>query len=226
MGKVENTWGDFDGHLSKWKSFHDRFKVAVHENDTIAKVFKFQHLCNSLKGYAATSINNWEQTEDNYDEAWARLKELYNRPYETTNELYDRFENLTKLDKPTGGLLQKMSNITHEVVRQLRALGISVEHLDSYFVNGIRKKLDGDTCKQWELLRSSLPNAQNPKLADVLSFVETQAKAMFAVTGMATRDNRKRQVSEKEQPNVKKFRSNDNNSAKTEQKGNISHLSA
>lgn len=226
VGKVENTWGDFDGHLSKWKSFHDRFKVAVHENDTIAKVFKFQHLCNSLKGYAATSINNWEQTEDNYDEAWARLKELYNRPYETTNELYDRFENLTKLDKPTGGLLQKMSNITHEVVRQLRALGISVEHLDSYFVNGIRKKLDGDTCKQWELLRSSLPNAQNPKLADVLSFVETQAKAMFAVTGMATRDNRKRQVSEKEQPNVKKFRSNDNNSAKTEQKGNISHLSA
>lgn len=218
MGKVENTWGEFDGHLSKWKSFYDRFRVAVHENDAIARVFKFQHLCNSLKGYAATSINNWEQTEDNYEEAWKRLKELYNRPYETVNELFDKFEGLAKLDKPTGGMLQKMSNVTHEVVRQLRALGVSVDHYDPYFVNGIRRKLDSETCKQWELLRNSLPNAQKPKLSDVLSFVENQARAIFAVNGIASKDNRKRSTSDKEQNNGKKFKPNDSVHTKIEQK--------
>lgn len=219
VGKIENTWGEFDGDLSKWKSFHDRFKIAVHENHTIAKVFKFQHLCSSLKGYAATAINNWEQTEENYEEAWARLKELYNRPYETKNELFDKFESLYKLDKPSGGLLQKMSNVTHEVVRQLRALGISVDHLDSYFVNGLRKKLDRDTCKQWELLRNSLPNAQNPKLADMLSFIETQAMAMFAVSGAMIKDNRKRANNEKEHSISKKPRPSDGASGSAERTG-------
>lgn len=84
MSKIENTWGDFNGELTKWKGFHDRFKIAVHENSAIAKVFKFQHLRSSLKGWAANALGDWEQTEDNYDEAWERLNQLYNRPYQTS----------------------------------------------------------------------------------------------------------------------------------------------
>lgn len=28
--QLENTWGYFDGNLSQWQGFHDRFKTAVH----------------------------------------------------------------------------------------------------------------------------------------------------------------------------------------------------
>lgn len=211
LGKVENTWGEFDGRLSKWKGFHDRFKVAVHDNGSIAKVFKFQYLCNSLKGWAASAFGNWEQTDDNYDQAWERLNELYNRPYETTNELYDRFEALPKLDKPSGGLLQKISNTTHEVIRQLRALSYPVEHFDSFFVNGIRKRLDGETCKQWELYRNSLACAQKPLLSELLAFVDNQAKAMFAANSALSKDNRKRSSNDKEQSTDKKPRFSEGN---------------
>lgn len=30
--KIENTWGEFDGTLSKWQGFHDRFKAEVKTN--------------------------------------------------------------------------------------------------------------------------------------------------------------------------------------------------
>lgn len=187
MGKIENTWGEFNGELTKWKGFHDRFKIAVHENSAIAKVFKFQHLRNSLKGWAASALGDWEQTEDNYDEAWERLNQLYNRPYQTSKELLDKFHALPKLDRPTGGMIQKFSNTTHEVVRQLRALGYPVEHFDLFFVHGIHERLDGETSKQWELKRTS----ETPKLMDLLDFLDHQAKAMF-ISSIVAKDNRKR----------------------------------
>lgn len=38
--KVENTWGEFDGTLSKWASFRDMFTSAVHDAGYMTNVFK------------------------------------------------------------------------------------------------------------------------------------------------------------------------------------------
>lgn len=77
-GKIENIWGEFDGNLTQWSGFHDRFKANVHDNEKISGAMKFQYLRNSLKGYAAAAIGEWQQTDENYLEAWDRLNELYN----------------------------------------------------------------------------------------------------------------------------------------------------
>lgn len=216
--KVENTWGEFEGHLTKWKGFHDRFKVAVHDNPNISKAFKFQHLRTSLKGRAAATLGEWHQTEENYDEAWDRLNQLFNRPYQTTKELLNKFYDLPKLDKASGGMIQKFSNTAHEVLRQLRALRYPIEHFDCFFVHGIHAKLDPETSKQWELTRTS----ENPSINDMLDFLDRQATALFGTQFMSSnKDNHKRTGIGKEPDNQKRFKSNDQSGEKSDAKVNV-----
>lgn len=91
---LEKTWGDFDGTLIQWQGFHDRFKSAIHDNEQIQRAFKFQYLQNSLKGKAAAALGEWQLSDENYNEAWERLNELYAREYQTGKELLWKFHNL------------------------------------------------------------------------------------------------------------------------------------
>ncbi|XP_055919238.1 uncharacterized protein LOC129951192 [Eupeodes corollae] len=75
---VKNTWGTFDGSFTKWQSFKDRFTAAVHANEKIAPAYKFAYLKSSLSGRAARTLGEWQQTDQNYGRAWARLNQVYN----------------------------------------------------------------------------------------------------------------------------------------------------
>lgn len=190
----------------------------MHDNNAVPKVFKFQHLRNSLKGWAASALGDWQQTEDSYEEAWDRLNQLFNRPYQTSTELLNKFNALPKLEKPSGGMLQKFSNTTHEVIRQLRALNFPVEHFDLFIVHGIHSKLDPETSRRWELSRTS----EKPTMAELLDFLDRQAKALFGTQFMAfgkPKDSRKRPFDDKEQSTSKKPRSDQTPSGSGEQKG-------
>lgn len=187
---IENTWGEFSGDLTQWQGFHDRFKVTVHDSD-MSNAFKFQHLKQSLKGRAASAIGEWQLTDNNYGEAWERLKQLYSRPYQTSKELLWKFQALPKLERASGGMIQKFSNTTHEVLRSLRALDYPVEHLDIMFVHGLHDRLDHDTSVAWELQRQS----ENPTTMELLDFLDRQAKALMGVQFVEKKgstDNRKR----------------------------------
>lgn len=210
--KLENIWGEFDGNLTQWNGFHDRFKANVHDNTKLTGAMKFQYLRNSLKGYAAAAIGEWQQTNESYFEAWDRLNELYNRPYQISKELLNKFYNLPKIERATGGIIQKFSNVTHEVVRQLRALNYAVEHMDLIFVHGIHDKLDPDTSKQWELSRS----CDNLSTTELLAFLDKQAKALFGTSlnneQRALKENKKRASdnfhNKENTNNVQKFKPN------------------
>lgn len=134
---IENTWGEFDGNLIQWQGFHDRFKAAIHENEQLSGAYKFMYLQKSLKGKASYALGEWQLTDNNYAEAWERLYQLYERQYETSAALMRKFHGLPKLDHANGAILQKFSNVTHEVLRQLRALEYPVDHYDLFMVHGI-----------------------------------------------------------------------------------------
>lgn len=70
--------------------------------------------------------------------------------------------------------LQRMSNVTHETRRQLRAQGLPVEHWDFFMVHMLHERLDEETAKQWELQRDS----DTPSVDDMLAFIDKQAKAL------------------------------------------------
>lgn len=216
--KIENTWGYFDGNLTHWQGFHDRFKIAVHDDNTISNSYKFLHLQESLKGKAATAFGEWSTSDDNYEEAWNRLNQMYARKYQTSHELLAKFEHLPKLEKPSGFLLQKMSNITHEVMRQLKALKYPVEHFDLIFVHALQNKLDDETKKAWELYRKS----ETPSVNEMLTFIEWQAKALAFTHSHEKKEqkdnknNRKRDSFSKPEYNAKRA---NNDSAKPSTSG-------
>lgn len=213
-GQIENTWGTFSGDVTAWKSFHDKFKATVHD-ENIPNVFKLQHLLASLKGQAARAFGDWQTTDENYLEAWARLKQLYSRPYQASKELLWKFYNLPKLEHATGGILQKFSNVTHEVIRSLRAMEYNVDHLDVIFVHGIHDRLDPETSKEWELYRKS----ETPTIQEMLDFLDRQAKALSGVKyaeKKSTNDGKKRASNNRfERNDNKKSRVDDSKSSES-----------
>lgn len=157
----------------------------------MSNAFKFLNLQNSLKGRAAAALGEWALTDANYNEAWERLKQLFERKYHTSHELLWKFNNLPTLERASGFMLQKFSNVTHEVLRQLRAMNHPVEHYDLIFVHALHDKLDPETRKAWELYRKS----ETPTITDMLTFLDWQAKASVGAQfkeHKEQKDNRKR----------------------------------
>ena len=70
----------FRGDVTKWVSFWDSFKSAVHENPEISSVNKFNYLNSLLEGPASRAIQGLALTEDNYNSAIKILQERFGRP--------------------------------------------------------------------------------------------------------------------------------------------------
>ncbi|XP_036327151.1 uncharacterized protein LOC118739748 [Rhagoletis pomonella] len=190
---MKNTWGDFDGTLTKWSGFRDRFMAAIHNNENVSPAFKFSYLKKSLVGKAARTLGEWQLTDDNYVEAWARLKQLYDRKYPICREHLRQLLRLPTIEgAPRPNDLQRMSNVTHEVLRQLRAQGIPVESWDMMVVHILHERLDPETSKQWELQRLT----ETPTVKQILEFLDRQAAALANVVDVhRTRTSDARSVS-------------------------------
>lgn len=173
-GKKENTWGKFDGNLSKWEGFRDAFKSEVHDDQHIKPVLKFQLLKSSLEGRAAASLGEWQITDQNYAEAWDWLNQLYARKYQTSKQILWKLLRFEKLEKESGYLIEKLISVTQEVTRQLRAMKFPVQHYDLIFVHTIHEKLDPETSKAWELHRQS----ETPTTQNMLEFLTQHGRAL------------------------------------------------
>lgn len=172
---IKNTWGEFDGALTKWQGFHDRFVAAIHENAQVSPAFKFSYLKKSLTGRAARTLGEWQLTDENYQEAWERLNQLYNKKYPICREHLRQFIKLPVIQgQPRANDLQRMANVTQETLRQLRAQGIPVDHWDMIVVHMLHERLDSETAKQWELQRET----ETPTAADMTRFLDKQAAAL------------------------------------------------
>lgn len=169
---IKNTWGKFDGSLTKWQSFRDCFVARIHNEDNIPNVYKFTYLKNSLTGAALKTMGEWHLTQDSYMEAWDRLNQIYNKKYPIMMEYIGQFDNLPRIiGQATASELQQLSNVTHETLRQLRAMEVPVEHWDMILIYHLQSKLDPVTKKEWEKERS----AEMPKIVDMLKFLDRQA---------------------------------------------------
>lgn len=184
---IKRTWGDFDGSALKWMGFRDRFKAAIHDKEDIDQSYKFAYLKQSLKGAAAAALGEGNFQSDCYEDAWQRLKELYEKPYVIGREHLRQFYRLPVLQsQPTSMELQRMSNVSHEMIRQLKALKQPVEHWDLVIVHNLHERLDENTAKQWELERKT----EWPKATEMLEFLDKQAAALANV-----QSNRNTQIS-------------------------------
>ena len=177
---IPNTWGKFDGNRQKWLGFRDRYLAAVHNNPDVDESYKNMHLTQSLIGEAAKVLGERQTAGDSYQQAWERILEKYDRPYAIASDVMNDFYKLPVIQPPaSANALENMSNKTHEVIRQLRALKYPVEHWDFVLVHALHERLDDATSKEWEKMR----NGDNePKITQMLEFLDKEAAASKRTT--------------------------------------------
>ena len=59
----------FSGDPTQWHAFWDSFSAAVHENNDVSQVDKFNYLRSLLDGVPASAIEGFSLTKENYDAA-------------------------------------------------------------------------------------------------------------------------------------------------------------
>lgn len=144
----------FSGQYKDWNSFSNLFKTLIVTNDHLSKCQKFHYLKSSLTGEAEEFIKNYNITDENYNEAWARLEERYNNKSFIVDSHLDTLFNLPKLTYKSVVKLRNLRDKADETVTALNSLGLLTEHWDSILVYMMATKLDEETHRQWSLTRS------------------------------------------------------------------------
>jgi hypothetical protein len=112
----------FDGNILKWSPFYDAFCAAVHNDDNLDNIQKFQYLNSTLSGEAAHAIEGLPLTNSNYEEALSVLTKRYGQPHKIINSY---MKALWELPKPSDNLanLKEFYDNLETYIRGLRSLG-------------------------------------------------------------------------------------------------------
>ena len=74
------------------------------------------------------------------------MNEVYNKKYTIRRSHLRHFLQLKQIQAPaTRDELQGLSNASHEMIRQLRAEGLPVDHWNFLIVHCIHERLNGET---------------------------------------------------------------------------------
>lgn len=199
--KIENTWGEFDGTLSKWATFRDMFHAAVHQAGYMTGSFKLRQLKKSLKGEAAEVLEGWVETDENFEPAWQRLNAVFDQPHQAAIQLLSRLNELPVILKANRRELQRLSNVANTVKLQVNGLGYNTQHSDIMFIALIENKLDRETKRAWEHRRDD-----NPTLQQLLTFVEREAKALPFEPVKPIEDRKRHHENPPNHSNIKRFK--------------------
>jgi hypothetical protein len=131
----------FSGDPKSWQSVWDSFEAAVH-NSGVSKIDKFNYLKSLVEGNAASAIDGFALTADNYESAVRLLKDRFADPQIIISSHMEELLNL-----PAVSDIHKVSKIrqlydsieTH--IRSLRNLGIDSNSCGSLLVPLIVSKL-------------------------------------------------------------------------------------
>ena len=67
----------FNGNPIEFQSFFDSFQAAIHENNSLKNITKYNYLRTFLRGPTLTSISGLSLTSENYNQAIEILKKRY-----------------------------------------------------------------------------------------------------------------------------------------------------
>lgn len=71
------TLPHFNSNLTKWTAFWDSYKSAIHSNDELSRVDKFNYLRSLLEGPAFEAIQGSMLSSANYQDAISILKKRF-----------------------------------------------------------------------------------------------------------------------------------------------------
>ena len=132
----------FGGDITSWSTFWDSFHSAVHSNEDLSNVDKFNYLISFLEGSAAECISGLTLTYANYEEAVAVLKRRFGNKQQIVNwhmEALLELEAVTSIHdiQPLRTLCDKIES--H--VRSLNSLGVPSSSYGSLLSSIVMNKM-------------------------------------------------------------------------------------
>lgn len=170
----------FKGEVTKWNTFWDSFKSAIHDNNDISKIDKFNYLNSLLEGTALRAIQGLTLTEANYDAAVEILRDRFGQPQQIITAHMDEVQ---KIPASTGDRPSSLRFIYDKIsvhVRTLASLGVSSDQYGSLLIPIILSKTPGDI--RLQIARQGKKDAW--KIDDLLQIIkfEIEAREMSEAT--------------------------------------------
>jgi len=167
----------FDGRHEDWQSFQDLFIATVDNNQSLSGAQKLQYLKSCVRGNAASLIQSFTITDQNYREAWGLLVDRYDNKRELVQAILKRLHNQpsVKTESPSG--LQKLLDVTQECIRSLQVLGRPVDTWDDLLVFLVVEKLDSNSRREWAM---TLKGSEPPSFKDLHCFLDLHIRGLQA----------------------------------------------
>ncbi|XP_077266386.1 uncharacterized protein LOC143899738 [Temnothorax americanus] len=171
--RIHGTTGSFED----WYSFKDTFEKLIHQNGDVSVIEKFHYLRSSLKDKAAEIIQSLDTTTDNYDDAWAAVKNRYDNKRWTIQRHIKAIFDAPAINKENHLALRELLDTIFKHLRALKALDRPTESWDDLIVHIVVSKLDIPTSKAWEI---SLDD-DVPDLKTLMQFLSKRCQALEAI---------------------------------------------
>ena len=163
----------FKGEVTKWNTFWDSFESAIHNNNDISKIDKFNYLNSLLEGTALRAIQGLTLTGANYDAAIEILRDRFGQPQQIITAHMDE---LLKIPASTGDRLSSLRFIYDKIsvhVRALASLGVSSDQYGSLLIPIVLSKMPGDI--RLQIARQTKKDAW--KIDDLLQIIKFELEA-------------------------------------------------
>ncbi|XP_067207877.1 uncharacterized protein [Linepithema humile] len=137
----------FSGSYDNWYSYQNVFEKLIHDNESLTDIEKFHYLRSSLKDKTAEIIKSIETTTDNYNDAWAAIKERFDNKRWIIHKHIRAIFAVPTLSKENHGLLRELLDTILKHLRALKALKKPTDAWDDLIIHIIVSKLDPTTGK-------------------------------------------------------------------------------
>ncbi|XP_025267450.1 uncharacterized protein LOC112638978 [Camponotus floridanus] len=168
----------FTGSYDDWYSYQDVFEKLIYANEGLSEIEKFHYLRSSLKDKAAEIRKSIETITDNYNDAWASVKERFDNKRWIIHKHVQAIFDAPILIKENHSRLRELLDAILKHLRALKALKRPTESWDDLIIHIVVSKLDPATSKAWE---TSLPDKDVPNLKSLIDFLSKRCQALETI---------------------------------------------
>ena len=138
----------FDGTLTNWVEYRDKFESLVHNNQELSRIEKFHYLTSSIKlpDGQQNVLQNFALSETAYEDAWSAVKSRYDDRKKLKATQFDMLLTVKKVSAETAA---EMRRIHDSFVHGFTALNLLGATGDDFRVHLVQHRLDEPTLKDW-----------------------------------------------------------------------------
>lgn len=179
---------NFDGDVTKWFTFWDASKAAIHSNPDISEIEKFTYLQTLLERSAKDAISGLTHTAANYEEAVRILERFGDKQQIISNNHMDIFLNIEAVHNSTQvSALRKLYHKIECNIRGLTAMGVTSDSYGTFLTSVLFWKLPADL----RLVLSRKKTGEWSLTALMEAFVEEKEARERTVTPIDERGNQR-----------------------------------